>query len=195
MTHNGEADEGRDIVDETSLYTLAGTDEGWGVWDRSSPSERPAVFYPPTDDGFELAVGYFERANSAAQIRRGPWMDVLRRIALVAGGVWIATVTIANLWFVSDEESIPPDAFRWLQAFDNIGYAVFLVALGAYVVLWLRGHGVHSPNQLNRAGWHDGATAGHSADALSVAQSAILTGCHRCPIVEVRRRLSAEESD
>src|SRR5262245_9167776 len=107
MTHNGEADEGRDIVDETSLYTLAGTDEGWGVWDRSSPSERPAVFYPPTDDGFELAVGYFERANSAAQIRRGPWTDVLRRVAFVAGGVWIATVTIANLWFASDEESIP----------------------------------------------------------------------------------------
>src|SRR5262245_21876737 len=34
----------------------------------------------------------------------------------------------------------PPEAFRLLQAFDNIGYAVFLVALGAYVVLWLRGH-------------------------------------------------------
>ena len=140
VSDNVEAADGRDIIDETPSYTLSGTDEGWEVWDRNSQSERPVVVFPPTLDGFELAAGYFKRANSAVKIRRGPWLDALRRIAFVAGGVWVATVVVDSVWFAFAENGFSSDTNRWLAALNSISYSFFLAALGVYVVLWLRGH-------------------------------------------------------
>jgi hypothetical protein len=141
-TDNGEDDGALDVIDENPLYTLAGTDEGWEVWDRAHLSKQPMVRYPPTDDGFELAARYFERANRTDEIRRAPWMDVLRRAALIAGASWFVLSTILSLWLASAEDELGQrenDAIRWLGALEAIAYPAFLVSVAAYVLFWLRG--------------------------------------------------------
>jgi hypothetical protein len=61
----------RDVIDETRYFTLAETDAGWAVWDRSTSSEEPVVVFPADDDGFALASDYFTKANRESRIRHG----------------------------------------------------------------------------------------------------------------------------
>jgi hypothetical protein len=77
------------------------------------------------------------------RILRGPLMGVLLWTALISGAVWIALNAyvqirqargLSNL-FGSEEAA---DVWVWVQAGSAIAYSVFLVALGSYVLLWLR---------------------------------------------------------
>ena len=137
-----ESTDDRDVVDQSRAYLLALTEAGWGVWERGGTSDQPLVLYAPNDDGLSRAEDYFARANKEDRIRRGPWLDVLRWIALVVGAVWIlATATyyvrftlIGNV-FESEREY---NSIQWLQGAALIAEPIFVVTFGAYVILWLR---------------------------------------------------------
>lgn len=138
----GETDGVRDVVIESRTHELVGTDEGWGVWDRTVPSDRAIVVYPPTDEGLELAYAYFQRASRGAALRRGPWLDATRNAAIVSGGVWLVAAVVDHVRFAL-EGADPvggPSVTRWLIAVEGIAYSAFLVAVAAYILLWLRAH-------------------------------------------------------
>jgi hypothetical protein len=77
------------------------------------------------------------------RILRGPLLRILLWTALIAGAVWVvlnAAVQIryarsySNLF--SSEEAAA--VWTWVETLSGIAYSVFLVALGSYVLLWLR---------------------------------------------------------
>lgn len=133
----------RDVIDETRYFTLAETDAGGAVWDRSRLSEDPVIVFPADEDGFALASHYFTKANREARIQHGPWLGPLRWIALISGGVWIAMNGALRVrFYVLGNPGFPSgtaaEIFYWIQALSSVANSVFLVAVGAYVLLWLR---------------------------------------------------------
>ena len=137
-----ESTDDRDVVDQSRAYLLALTEAGWGVWERGGTSDQPLVLYAPNDDGLSRAEDYFARANRADRIRRGPLLDVLRWIAFVAGLAWIlgtafyqVRFTLVTTQFRSQNEY---EAFSWVAVLSVIAEPIFIVAFGAYVILWLR---------------------------------------------------------
>jgi hypothetical protein len=87
------------------------------------------------------AADYFQRANRATTMRRGPWLGILRNAAFGAGGAWIAASTIDHLRFAtSDDRSSSKNlsVFRWVRAIDSIATrSSSWPSLRA--TLWLRG--------------------------------------------------------
>jgi hypothetical protein len=86
------------------------------------------------------------------RILRGPLMGVLLWTALIAGAIWIALNAyvqirqargLSNL-FTSEDAA---EVWVWVQAGSGIAYSVFLVALGSYVLLWLRLRQSSNPHQ------------------------------------------------
>ena len=85
------------------------------------------------------------------RVRRGPLLGVLLWTALIAGAVWVVLNAIVQIRLATGY----PDLFSseagaklwaWVQAVSGIAYTTFLVALGSYVLLWLRvrqGFGSH----------------------------------------------------
>ena len=128
----------RDVVEQSRAYELALTEAGWGVWERGRASGEPLVLYAPTDDGLDLAEAYFARANRADRIRRGPWLDVMRWAALVAGAVWILVTAFYLVQLALERSGSGYNSFIWAQALSGIAYPIFAVTFGAYVILWLR---------------------------------------------------------
>lgn len=134
-----------EIVDESRHYVLAMTESGWSVWDRESSSEEPLARFPLSDEGFDLASDYFAKANRTARGRPHLGLGALRWIALVAGGVWVVSTAVVQVWFYLLNDPFAgfdgsSSVLRWAQALSTMAYPVFLVAVGAYVLLWLRGH-------------------------------------------------------
>jgi hypothetical protein len=132
----------RDVIEESPSHTLALIDEGWGIWDRGDPSGEPLALYPPDDDGFDLALEHFRRLSSDASIRAKPWLDVLRWVAITAGGLWIVSSAVTRLVFAIQWPRGPmrfDGVFAWSQAIEGIAYPAFVVSVGMYVILWLHG--------------------------------------------------------
>lgn len=67
---------------------------------------------------------------------------MIRWIALLAGAGWVASTAILHvrITLLGDpfQSQAALDALRWVRAAERIGYALFLVAAGSYVILWLR---------------------------------------------------------
>ena len=138
-----EDDPTPDIVDESRFFVLALADKGWGVWGRGRLTEEPLATYPGDDEGFDLAKEDFQRRNRSERIRRGPWLDILRWIALLAGVVWIVTTAVFVFKLTSAPDSftgpgIPFESIKWWEAAAQIAQPVFLASIGVYVILWLR---------------------------------------------------------
>jgi hypothetical protein len=85
------------------------------------------------------------------RILRGPLLGVLLWTAIIAGAVWVVLNVIIQIRLATgypDLFSSEPGAelWAWAQAVGGIAYTTFLVALGSYVLLWLRvrqGFGSH----------------------------------------------------
>ena len=64
----------------------------------------------------------------------------------MAGCAWVASTAILQIRFYVMDDPFPGSieltrVFLWTQALSSIAYPVFLVAVGAYVLQWLRRHG------------------------------------------------------
>lgn len=161
----------REVVDESRLYVLGSTKDGWAVWDRTSAADEPLVRYPLTDDGFDLASEYFAQANRGARMRRVTRLGVLRWITITAGVAWIALNAVVQIringiggaLFGSEEEY---EVIRWAQTLGGIAYSVLLVAVGAYVLLWVAQPGAAAIGRLPRGAViaELGQAVGHSRD-------------------------------
>jgi hypothetical protein len=143
----------RDVIDETRYFTLAETDAGWAIWDRTRASEEPVIVFPADEDGFVLASHYFTKANREARIQHGPWLGPLRWAAFISGGLWVALNAILQVHFYvqADRPTFSPNNgshfFAWIQVLNSIASSAFLVAVGAYVILWLR---IRAPAEAGR---------------------------------------------
>jgi hypothetical protein len=85
------------------------------------------------------------------RIRRGPLLGVLLWTALIAGAVWVVLNAIVQIRLATGYPDLfsseaGAELWAWVQAVSGIAYTTFLVALGSYVLLWLRvrqGSGSH----------------------------------------------------
>jgi hypothetical protein len=85
------------------------------------------------------------------RIRRGPVLGVLLWTALIAGAVWVVLNAIVQIRLATGYPDLfsseaGAELWAWVQAVSGIAYTAFLVALGSYVLLWLRvrqGSGSH----------------------------------------------------
>jgi hypothetical protein len=85
-----------------------------------------------------------EHESLEDRIRRGPLLGALLWTAIIAGAVWVvlnASIQIQTARGYADifpSSEGPAEFWVWMQAVNGIAYAVFLVALSSYVLLWLR---------------------------------------------------------
>lgn len=89
-----------------------------------------------------LRSGRTPRASKSASVEARCW-EFFFWTALIAGAVWVVLNTVIQIrqatWYsdiFSSEEAA--ELWVWAQAISGIAYTVFLVALGSYVLLWLR---------------------------------------------------------
>jgi hypothetical protein len=97
---------------------------------------------------FEFEDEFEDYDSFGDRVRRGPILGVLLGTTLFAGAVWVVLNSINHIRQANliRQASVYPDIFSsesenelwvWMRAASGIAYAVFLVALGSYVVLWL----------------------------------------------------------
>jgi hypothetical protein len=77
------------------------------------------------------------------RIRGGPLLGVLLWTALIAGAVWAVLNAVVQIRYATGypelfNSELGADLWIWLQAVSGIANTLFLVALGSYVLLWLR---------------------------------------------------------
>jgi hypothetical protein len=77
------------------------------------------------------------------RIRRGPLLGALLWTAIIAGAAWVVLNASIQIHTAGGYEDIfssegPAKRWVWMQAASGIAYTVFLVALGSYILLWLR---------------------------------------------------------
>jgi hypothetical protein len=112
----------------------------WMVDDQDEVDEFEFEF----EDEFEDA----DYESLKDRVRRGPILGVLLGTALFAGAVWVVLNSINHIRQANliHQANVDPDIFSsesenelwvWMQSASGIAYAVFLVALGSYVMLWL----------------------------------------------------------
>jgi hypothetical protein len=77
------------------------------------------------------------------RVLRGPMLRVLLWTAPIAGVIWIVLNAVVQIRYAggypnlfSSEEAAA--VWMWAQTLSGIAYSVFIVALGSYVLLWLR---------------------------------------------------------
>ncbi|HYZ13228.1 MAG TPA: hypothetical protein VFA08_06425 [Actinomycetota bacterium] len=88
------------------------------------------------DDDWDEGPGLEER------IRRGPWLRILLWLALLSGVAWIVSNGLLQIRFgvltpTAFAGEIEAEFYEWVQVISGIGYTLFVVAVGSYVVLWL----------------------------------------------------------
>ena len=78
------------------------------------------------------------------RIRRGPLLGALLWTAIIAGAVWVVLNAIQIRTARAYEDIFssegPAEFWVWMQVVSGIAYAVFLVTVGSYILLWLRFH-------------------------------------------------------
>jgi hypothetical protein len=89
----------------------------------------------PDEDGGE-GPGLEER------LRRGPLPRILLWLALLSGVAWIVSngllqIRFAVLTSTAFASEIEAEFYKWAQVVSGIGYTLFVVAVGNYVLLWL----------------------------------------------------------
>ena len=84
-----------------------------------------------------------EHESFEDRIRRGPLLGALLWTAIIAGAVWAILNAIIQIRTARGYADIfssegPAELWVWMQVVSGIAYTVFLVALGSYILLWLR---------------------------------------------------------
>jgi hypothetical protein len=133
----------REVTEQSHLFEVARTDDGWGVWDRRDRSGSPLTMYPPGDRGFEFAFEHFTHLNRAERWRRvrATSLKIAIVVGLVSGLAWIFATALfqirVNLIGDPFQSTRAYEALIWTQVVAGIGQAVFEVSVGLSVILWL----------------------------------------------------------
>lgn len=130
-----------DVSEQGKRYVLAQDEAGWGVWKIDSLDE-PLVRYGDGDDAYQQSSDFFQELERRHCAESGQWLPALRVVALIAGIVWVVARTYYAVRTAGIGDNFNTtdlfDQLRWIQAIDDIAYAIFLFAAVAYVILWLR---------------------------------------------------------
>ena len=139
-----EQDDDREVTEQSRSFEVARTDEGWGVWDRRQLPGGPLAMYPPGDRGFESAYEHFTRLNRGERRNRMQvWsMKASLWVAIVSGLLWIVSTAAfqirINLIEGGFQSEAAFEALRWTDVVSGIGYPIFFVTFGIYVMLWMK---------------------------------------------------------
>jgi hypothetical protein len=136
-------DEASEVLATNASYTLTTDAGGFAIWPVGADDEAPLRTFPKTDDGSDAAWSEFRRLTSRARWSR--WARVptgaLRWTAIVSAMAWIIARFLLSLWLVLESTSPSfegsPRWLAWLQFADQFTFAVFVSAVGLYVVFWL----------------------------------------------------------
>jgi hypothetical protein len=135
-------DDDFEVLDANTSYTLTADAGGYAIWPAGGDDEEPLRTFPKTEDGSDAAWIEFHRLTSRARWAR--WaqvpMGTLRWTAIISAIVWIIARFVESLWFALESTSFGDGFSRWLAWFqfaDQLAFAVFVSAVGLYVVLWL----------------------------------------------------------
>jgi hypothetical protein len=76
------------------------------------------------------------------RLQRGPSLRILLWLALLSGVAWIVLngplqIRFAVLTPTAFASEIEAEFYEWVRVISGIGYTLFVVAVGSYVVLWL----------------------------------------------------------
>jgi len=133
------ADAPIDVIARSGYYFLSRDDGGFALWSIQTDQDEPVLTFPAGEDGEVLGLAAFRRETRFAR-----WSKVLLVAALVAGAVYVVTTVSKQLFLVSDQFGIAPfsadplaDVYTWSAAFSAIAYAIFVVAVGLFVIVWL----------------------------------------------------------
>ena len=83
-----------------------------------------------------------ERPGLEERLRRGPLLRILLWLALLSGVAWIVSNGLLQIRFAvltptAFASEIEAEFYEWVQVVSGIGYTLFVVAVGSYVLLWL----------------------------------------------------------
>ncbi len=94
--------------------------------------------FPPSPEGEERAKGAFRRRT-----REDREASILTFTAVVGGFVWIAANIVSQIAAMARVRRSFDEAFPrwelWVSLVQQISFAVFIVAVGLSLVLWLHG--------------------------------------------------------
>jgi hypothetical protein len=135
-----------EILEANSRFMLTTEEGGFAIWRTDTDDDAPLTTFPPTQEGSDAAWESFRRMSRRARWarwRRVP-MGGLRWTAIVSAIVWIVARFVASLWLAVETTSSSFGSnlsrwLAWLQFADQLAFAVFVSAVGLYVVLWLEG--------------------------------------------------------
>jgi hypothetical protein len=156
-----------EVLDANSFFMLTTEEGGFAIWRTDDDDEAPLTTFPATDDGADAAWEAFRRMSRRA--RRARWRRVpagaLKWTAIVSAIVWVIARLVGSFWFALEttSASIGSNASRWLawvQFADQFAFAVFVSAVGLYVMLWLEGR---STSTVPRSPGADGRGSGLDA--------------------------------
>ena len=88
------------------------------------------------DDDWDEGPGLEER------LRTGPLLRILFWLALLSGLAWIVSNGLLQIRFAARTPTpfareVEAEFFEWVQVVSSLGYTLFVVAVGSYVLLWL----------------------------------------------------------
>lgn len=98
------------------------------------------------DDEMDVANGpdddWDERPGLEERLRRGPLLRILFWLALLSGLAWIVSNGLLQIRFAvltptAFASEIEAEFYEWVQVVSGIGYTLFVVSVGSYVLLWL----------------------------------------------------------
>lgn len=98
------------------------------------------------DDEIDVANGpdddWDERPGLEERLQRGPLLRILFWLALLSGVAWIVSNGLLQIRFAvltptAFASEIEAEFYEWVQVVSGIGYTLFVVAVGSYLLLWL----------------------------------------------------------
>ena len=132
-------DDGDDltIIAESRWFWLSQDEEGYSLWSVRGEVDEPLATFPKDGDGYERASAAFRRESRAAHL-----LSWLLWAAAAAGALWLAfEAWAAWLRLTFNGTIFDQDAYvrrtNWASAGTTFLNAVFFVAVGLYVVVWL----------------------------------------------------------
>jgi hypothetical protein len=135
-------DRSPDVVERSSQYFLTRDEDGFALWSVRSDDEEPVSTFSPDSDGEALARKAFKR-----ETRMGTWATIFVVAAIISAIVWLTGELVLQgvQLFGVDRQADPfqrsvtglQRVTAWAYAAGTIGNAVFTIAVGLSVVIWL----------------------------------------------------------
>jgi hypothetical protein len=100
--------------------------------------------FPLTDEGFDAAWDRYDELTRAG--RSGRFLAALVVVAVVSAALWFVGISSQAILYVATINGRSTDTvgnvLGWVFSFTTVFYALFVVAVGGYGVLWLSRRGM-----------------------------------------------------